>query len=158
MKDFPHHQSSFILDKPHFAECYEASITIDYSVRAFAKAIFFVLFGMVLVLLTEINAYMSWFIFSLGIIEALSVYYQKPWWVTRQMLSKASKSEVTLVIDQEGIHFSSFYNAQDILWDDIDTATPTSLGWVIHHKKGKHYLSNQNLSADVQQFLNEHYV
>ena len=158
MSNVPHHQSQFTLDKAHFIECYEASVVIDYSVRAFAKAIFLALFGIVLVLFTDINAYMSWFIFSLGIIEALSVYYQKPWWVMRQMLSKAAQSEVSLKIDAEGIHFSSFYNTQDILWDDIETVTSTTLGRVIHHKNGKHYLSDQNLSMDVQQFLNERYV
>lgn len=158
MNSIPSHKCQFILDKAHFTECYEASVDADYSVRAYFKALFFAVFGMLLVLFTPINPYMSWFIFTLGIVEALSVYYQKPWWVMRQLFSKAAQSEVSLNIDEDGIHMSSFYHSQDILWDDIEGMTLNSLGWVIHHKQGKHYLSHVHLSSEVQQFLKERYA
>lgn len=158
MTKIPTHECRFILNKANFEECYEASVDTDYSLSAYAKAIFFIIFGVLLVLFTEINAYMSWFIFSVGIIEALSVYYQKPWWVMRQLLSKTAQSEVLLTVDESGIHMSSFYHTQDILWNEIESMTSHSLGWVVHHKQGKHFLSNVHLSSDLQLFLKAQYT
>ena len=147
------YSTTFTLDKTYFAECYQESVTINHSWQSYAKAIFFTLFGAFLVLLTEINAYVAWFLFALGIVEALSVYYQKPWWVARQMLSKASKSEVTLTINEQGIKSHSFYIDETILWSDISAVEKTTQGWVVQHAKGKNYLSSAFLSDKVTAFF-----
>ena len=84
-------------------------------------------------------------LFAIGIVEALGVYYRKPWWVARQMLGKASKSEVTLTIDGKltqsgGIKLmmykpdqilaalSSFMTLED--GDIVMTGTPKGVGEV----------------------------
>jgi len=155
MSDNFSYSVKFTLDKPYYTECFEQSVVVDNSYRAYAKAIFFTVFGGALVLFTEINPYAAWFVFALGIVEALSVYYQKPWWVLRQMLSKAAKSEVQLTIDDKGIFSHSFYIDDAIAWHDIKQLSQTDLGWLIQHTKGKNYLSQRFLTEQVNEFLHE---
>lgn len=145
--------TTFTLDKAYYSECFEQSVTIEHSLKTYAKAIFFIVFGGALVLFTDINAYAAWFIFVLGVLEIASVYYQKPWWVTRQMLSKASNSKVKLTIDDSGINTDSFYLKTRLNWQDISALTCTDKGWLIQHNKGRSYISSQFLNADVQAFL-----
>lgn len=145
----------YTLDKPYFIECYEQSVTVDNSWRAYAKAIFFCLFGGLLVAFTEINQYAAWFIFTLGILEALSVYYQKPWWVTRQMLSRASKSEVTLTVDEKGIASQSYYHQLMLTWPEIKLMA-TDKGWLLHHKQGKNYIAKHGMNDELITYLNSH--
>lgn len=149
--------SKFILDKAHFNECYRESTTLELSVKAFLKAGVLTLFGLIILLFTPVNAYAAWFVIALGILEALSLYYHQPWWVLRQMLSKASNSEVTLTIDEQGVLSESFYHNGRILWQDITSIQETSSGFVLHFNvgknKGKSYLSKANLSNDAQCFI-----
>lgn len=149
--------STFILDKAHFNECYCESATLELSVKAFFKSGVLMLFGLILLLFTPVNAYAAWFIVALGILEALSLYYNQPWWVLRQMLSKASNSEVTLTIDEQGVLSESFYHNGRILWQDITAIKETSLGFVLHFNVGKNtgksYLSKSYLSSDAQSYI-----
>jgi len=145
--------SQFILDKAHFNECYSQSVNSDYSIKAYFKAIVLTLFGMVLVLFTEINAYAAWFVFALGILEALSVYYQKPWWVLRQMLGKSAKGQVTLTINDTGISTESYYVSHHVLWENITELKATEKGWLITHLSGRNYISNICISTEAQQYL-----
>jgi hypothetical protein len=145
--------SQFILDKAHFNECYDQSVVDDYSIRAYLKAIVLTLFGMALVLFTDINDYAAWFVFATGVLEALSVYYQKPWWIMRQMLGKSAKGQVTLTIDEEGVFTKSHYIDHVILWDTTTTLKATQKGWLISHSSGRNYISNACISADAQYFL-----
>ncbi len=146
------YSTTFILDRPYYTECFEESVVIEPLPRRYAKAYFF---GIVGVLFTHINEYASWFIFALGIIEALSIYYRKPWWVMRQMLSRAAKSEVTLTINETGISSQSFYLQSEILWQQISSIKATKKGWLLIHNKGTNYLSNQFLSTEALNFLTE---
>ncbi|MFT5755893.1 MAG: hypothetical protein ACI9LM_000605 [Alteromonadaceae bacterium] len=145
--------SEFTLDKVHFNECYSQSVDDDYSIRAYFKAIVLTLFGMALVLFTEINGYAAWFVFAMGILEALSVYYQKPWWIMRQMLGKSAKGKVTLTIDDKGIFTKSHYIDHSILWETTTTLTATEKGWLITHSSGRNYISNACISVEAQHFL-----
>lgn len=151
--------SKFILDKAHFNECYVESATLDLSPKAFFKSGVLMAFGLTILLLTPVNAYAAWFIIALGILEALSLYYNQPWWVLRQMLSKASNSEVTLTIDEQGVLSESFYHSGRILWQDVTSVQETNLGFVIHFNVGKNtgksYLSKANLSNEAQSFMQE---
>ncbi len=142
-----------MLDKDYFNECFEQSVTIDYSWRAYAKAIFFALFGTSLLLITEVNPYAAWFVVGLGVVEALSVRYQKPWWVMRQMLGKTANSEVTLTLDEQQIRSQSFYNDSHIPWQNVNSLTQTAQGWLIVHNQGKHYISARFLSPQANDFL-----
>ncbi|WP_206485081.1 YcxB family protein [Thalassotalea sp. G2M2-11] len=150
------YQQRYVLDKQYFNECFEQSVEPISVGRAYAKSIFFIFFGALLVLITEVNPYAAWFVFALGILEALSVYYKKPWWVARQLLSKAANNEVTLTIDEQGIKSHSFYQQTMISWSDISRLMQTELGWIIEHAGGKTYLSNRVLSSDAIAYISEH--
>jgi hypothetical protein len=140
----------FILDKAHFNECYSQSVNNDQSFRAYFKAIVLSIFGMALVLFSDVNGYAAWFVFALGILEAVSIYYKQPWWVMRQLLSKAAKGEVTLTIDTKGITTESFYVKSMVLWENIKEYKKTPLGWVITHDLGNNYISDSCLSEESQ--------
>jgi hypothetical protein len=149
------YSTTFKLDKGYFTECFEQSVNVEHTWQTYFKAIFFSVFGGLLVIFTPINPYVAWFLFGIGIVEALSVYYQKPWWITRQMLGKASNSEVTLTIDEMGINSHSFYIDDTFLWQDIVTIASTDKGWIFQHSKGKNYISSSFLNDDVQEFLQQ---
>lgn len=143
----------FVLDKPHFNECFSNSVDIDKSWNAYKKSIFFCVIGVVLLFFIQVNGYVAYFMVVLGIVEALSVYYQQPWWVTRQMLSRSSNSKVTLTIDEQGIHTESFYQNSVIAWQDISEIKPTKDGLILLHNKGKSYISGSCLSEEAKSFL-----
>ena len=149
--------SKFILDKAHFQECYSQSSTVDRSSKAYLKASILTAFGLFILFFTPVNAYAAWFVIALGILEALSVYYNQAWWVLRQMLSKSSGSEVKLTIDEQGVLSESFYHTGRILWQDITEVTTTPLGIVLHFTVGKNksksYLSKSCLSINAQDYL-----
>lgn len=151
--------SKFTLDKAHFNECYSQSNTVDRSVNAYFKAGILMVFGLIILLFTPVNAYAAWFVIALGILEALALYYSQPWWVIRQMLSKASGSEVTLTIDEQGVLSESFYHNGRILWADVNGITETNLGFVLHFNVGKStsksYLSKSCLSNAAQEYILE---
>jgi len=158
MKTTFSYSTTFVLDRNYYTECFEQSVIMEHALRRYAKAIFFSFFGALLVLFTEVNEYAAWFVFALGILEALSVRYQKPWWVTRQMFSRASKSEVKLAIDDTGISTDSFYQKSSYAWSDFSTITSTDKGWLLVHAQGKNYISNQFLSNEAKSFIREQSV
>lgn len=147
----------FTLDKAHFNECYSQSSTVDRSANAYFKAGILTAFGLIILLFTPVNGYAAWFVIALGILEALSIYYNQPWWVLRQMLSRASGSEVTLTIDELGVLSESFYHNGRILWTDVNEITETELGFVLHFTVGKStsksYLSKASLSSSAQEYI-----
>ena len=145
--------TAFTLDKKHFSECYQESVVPDFSVRAYSKAILLSVMGLGLSMFTEINQYAAWFLIGLGAVEALSVYYQKPWWLARQMLSRASNSEVTLTVDESGIKTKSFYVEAEIKWPDIKEIKRTQSGLLVIHQGGKNYISNSCLSDQAIEFI-----
>jgi hypothetical protein len=147
--------TTFVLDRGYYTECFEQSVVHQQSFRRYSKAIFFVVFGGGLVLFTEANPYAAWFVFALGVLEALALRYQKAWWVTRQMFSREAKSKVELVIDDTQIRTTSFYHKTAINWDDMSSMIATDKGWLLIHCKGKNYVSNQFLSDQAKQYLSE---
>ncbi len=149
------YSTTYPLDKAHFQECFSESVTVLTPFHAYKKSIVLIIAGMLLVLFTQMNPYAAWFVFSLGILEAVSTYYQKPWWVMRQMLSKAAKGDVKLTIDDQGIVSKSFYVTLTLLWSEVLLIEATNLGWLIKHAQGRSYISNQTLSVDAIEFLTE---
>jgi hypothetical protein len=149
------YSTTYELDKAHFQECFSESVVIVTPINAYKKSTVLTIAGMLLVLFTQMNPYAAWFVFALGILEAVSTYYRKPWWVMRQMLSKAAKGNVDLTIDEQGIVSKSFYASLTLLWSDVLFIEKTQLGWLIKHAKGRSYISNKNLSAAAIVFLTE---
>jgi hypothetical protein len=157
--------ASFTLDKAHYSECYTQSSTLSHDKKTYFKANVLTVFGLIILLATPVNPYAAWFVIALGLIETISVYYHKPWWVMRQMLSKASNSEVKLTIDEQGILTESFHINNRILWTDVTRVTETELGFLIYFSLGKtamgkdiaskSYISKSCLSDDANTFINQ---
>lgn len=144
---------TFTLDKDHFNECYSQSVVNDQSIKAYFKAIVLSLFGILLVLFSDVNPYAAWFVFALGILEAVSIYYRQPWWVMRQLLGKSAKGDVTLIVDDKGIATNSFYIKNMVLWQNILAFKKTDLGWVISHEFGNNYISDSCLSDEAAEIF-----
>ena len=157
--------ASFTLDKAHYSECYTQSSTLSHDKKTYFKANVLTVFGLIILLATPVNPYAAWFVIALGLLETISVYYHKPWWVIRQMLSKASHSEVKLTIDEQGILTESFHINNRILWADVTRVTETDLGFVIYFCLGKtamgkdiaskSYISKSCLSDDATAFIGQ---
>jgi len=147
------YQTTFILDKSHFSECYDESVQVQAFATLYRKGALLIAVGAGLVLFSELNPYAAWFIFSLGVLEIISNRYKKPWWVTRQMLSKVAKAEVSLEINAEGLHISSFYHDNKMHFNDIELLTPTENGWLITHKSVRHYISNRCLNEPAKELF-----
>jgi len=144
--------SHYILDKTYFSECFDESVTIDHSFKAYYKAIGFFLVGTAL-LFTGTNAYASLFLVGLGALEMLSIKYKKTWWLWRQMMSKAANNDVELTIDEQGISSNSFYVDSTVLWNEISELTITSKGFLIKHSNGVSYISKRSLDTAAIEFI-----
>lgn len=157
--------TSFTLDKAHYSECYTQSSTLSHDKKTYFKANVLTVFGLIILLATPVNPYAAWFVIALGLLETVSVYYHKPWWVIRQMLSKASHSEVKLTIDEQGILTESFHINNRILWTDVTLVTETELGFLIYFSLGKtamgkdiaskSYISKSCLSDEATAFIGQ---
>ncbi len=147
------YSTTYILDKPHFAECYSQSVSNEPKPSLYYKAAFLTLVGLAILIFSEANRYVAWFILALGVLDAVSVYYQKPWWVMRQMLSRAAGSEVTITVDEQGISNHSYYVKQSLTWQNIQKIEATKCGLLIFHPQGKNYLSKSILSEDAYQYI-----
>jgi hypothetical protein len=147
------YQTTFILDKSHFSECYDESVKAQTFTKLYLKGVFLLLIGAGLVMFSELNPYAAWFIFSLGVLEIVSNRYKKAWWVARQMLSKVAKAEVSLQINEDSVHIWSFYNDNNMKFSDIERLTPTENGWLISHNSIRHYISNRCLNEPAKAFL-----
>mgnify|MGYP006135872687 CR=1 FL=1 len=155
--------TKFTLDKAHYIECYTQSSTLIHNRKTYFKASVLAFFGLFILLFTPVNAYAAWFVIGLGVLETVGVYYHQPWWVLRQMFSKASNSEVTLMLDELGVLTESFYVNSRILWSDITELKETELGFILFFTLGngvtgkalhsKSYISKSCLSSEAQQFL-----
>ncbi len=157
--------ASFILDKAHYSECYTQSSTLAHDKKTYFKANVLTVFGLIVLFATPVNPYAAWFVIALGLLETVSVYYHKPWWVIRQMLSKASHSKVKLTIDEQGILTESFHINNRILWADVTLVTETELGFLIYFSLGKtamgkdiaskSYISKSCLSNEATTFIGQ---
>ena len=144
--------TSYILDKTHFSECYDESVTPDTSIRAYYKAIGLSLAGAILIF-SPIDKYLAWFILCLGAVEALNVYYNKAWWLMRQRLSKASGNTVNLIINDDGVFVNSNFVNTKNLWSDIKEIKQTEKGFLLKLEKSTSYISKRCLSEEAVSFI-----
>ncbi|PCC13677.1 YcxB family protein [Pseudoalteromonas sp. JB197] len=149
------HTTTYTLDKPYFYECFDESVA--HSKRAQPK--YFLLALLVALGLFGIygldDHYLGSFLIMVAVLECIAFYYRRPWWVTRQMLSKASGSEVTLTFDEEGIKSSNFYKNTQLLWSDINEVITTERGILLKNKKGMQYISKHILTAETLNFIHK---
>ncbi len=153
------YQTTFTLNKPHYTECFEQSQSLEpKSNRRFIKIGVLVLFGLFFyaVQIEAISGHLGAFFFVLAFVELLSQIYAKSWWVTRQMLSKASGNEVELVLADTGITIKSQYVNQQIKWLDINSTVSTEKGLILKLNNGSNsYLSKSCFTEQAWQFLLE---
>lgn len=150
-----HYSTTYVLDKSHFSETFDESYVQGNEKSAYLKSLFFIVPGVLLLLFSDLSPYAAWFLIALGIIEALSVKFRKPWWLARQMISKAANDTLTLVIDDQGVASHSINVNSKLLWKDINRVEKTRLGWLLYQGTGKTYLSNRCLNDETRQFLTE---
>ncbi|WP_448212876.1 YcxB family protein [Colwellia sp. MEBiC06753] len=146
---------TFTLNKPYLTECFEQTVAAKSFFQSYQKAFAFILLGSILWFFTELNGYISSFIVALGFVEAVSVRFQKPWWVTRQLLGRSGNNDVTLHMDENGINIESPYVKQQFLWSDITDITCTEKGFVIKVQQQGHYVSASILSDLAIDFLRQ---
>lgn len=146
------HTSSYTLNREYFGECFDESANTATSLKTYRQAIILIVTAGVFFAM-EVEAYVAWFLLCLGGVELLSIRYKRGWWITRQMLSRASGSRVNLRINDQGIFTESAYHQQGILWDNITAITSTEKGFVITHNSGTNYLSKSSLDEDALNFL-----
>lgn len=146
---------TYTLDKPYYYECFDESL--PYSSQAKPKYPLLVLLislGLLAFYMLE-NHYLGSFMFTLAIVECLSFYYKRPWWVTRQMLSRASGSEVTVSFDDEGVKAENPYKSYQLSWQQINEIIETERGYILKADKGMQYLSKQALNEAMTTALNK---
>ena len=147
------YQTTFILDKEYLGECFDESVTPLPASKAYAKAAILAVFGLLLLSFVGEQHFVGFFVVGLAVVEALSVFYKKTWWLWRQMIGRAYKSEITLSVDDEGITSKSLHSDTRILWEDISEIAQTSQGLLVRHKAGNSYLSRQHLSDEAMAFI-----
>lgn len=148
------YSTTYRLDKSHFSETFDESVPADEVKTVYVKPFILALLGMAVLFLTEISGFAAWFIIALAALEFLSIRFRKPWWLARQMISKAANTELTLSIDESGVSSRSLHVESKILWDDVSKIEKTTQGWLLYHAAGKSYLSNRCLSEDAKAFIN----
>lgn len=145
--------TTYILDKSHFSETFDASVTEAPSKEQYAKSVALIVVGLVLMYGTDISGYFCWFLIAIGAVDGVGVYYRKPWWLARQMLSKAANNELTLTIDEQGVSSKSLHVDSQLLWSDISRIEKTPQGWLLHVGQGKSYLSDRCLSDEARAYV-----
>lgn len=148
-----YYSTTYTLDKSHFSETYDESITAKRSFFAYIKSLGLILLGFAIVYYTDINPYVAWFIVVLGAVDALNIYFRKSWWLIRQMISAAANTELTLSIDDEGVSSKSIAVENKITWQELTKIEQTKQGWLLYHGAGKNYLSGRCLSKAANAFL-----
>jgi len=147
--------TTYKLDKPYFYECFDQSL--PYSKRAQPK--YFLLALLVVLGLFGIYGlgehYLGTFLLMLALLECIAFYYRRPWWVTRQMLSRASGSEVTLTFDEDGIKSTNHYKNYQLAWHDINEVITTDCGLLLKSKSGMQYISKAILDEETIDFIHK---
>lgn len=149
------YHTEFILNKDHFNECFDNSVNPQKNITSYFKALVFFIIC-IAIFFSNINLYFSYFFLGLSIIEALSVYYRKKWWVMRQMLGKSANHTIKLQLDDEGITIISDVVNEQLLWENISDIDITDQGLLITHQNKRQYISQRCLSIEALTFITSH--
>ena len=148
-------ETTFGLDKAFYQECYDQSANKLTGFKAYNKAVFLAALGFATSAFGQLG-HLSMFIIVLSIVEAMSIYWQQPWWVWRQLISKESNSQVTLNIDEQGIKTQTPYHQLELNWSIIHKVELTEKGCIFHYDKGRYYLSFSQLSESAIEYVKSH--
>lgn len=147
------YQTSFVLDKSHFSECFDESITEVSLVKKYSKSAILAIVGIILLFVVGTNHYAAFFVVGLSAVEALSVFYKKTWWLWRQMLSKAYNHTVELMINDKGLTIKSFHVNSELLFENITQCDESDAGLLLTHLNTVNYVSKSCLSDEAIEFL-----
>lgn len=143
----------FTLDKSYYQECFDESERFGKANKPkYILVVFLTLLGLVSIYGLE-NSYLGNFLVILAVIECVSYYYRRPWWVARQMISRASGSNVTVEIDNEKIKAANPHKSFVFNWQDITKVIKTDRGLLIYSLRGALYLSSSALDDDTVEFI-----
>ncbi|MGF1746449.1 YcxB family protein [Vibrio minamisatsumaniensis] len=157
-KDFDF-TTEYTLDKPFFAECYDQTSLPAPFPKPYLKGLFFLVFGVVLLKLELLpSGYVGWFFIVLSVIEALSVYFKRSWWLWRQTTSTSFGSKVGFQVDSSGVSYKNGNNSRNITWNEIDQLQQTDLGLIFHMGKQRQYVSQSCLSDAAIAFIVEQHT
>ncbi|WP_404340850.1 YcxB family protein [Pseudoalteromonas mariniglutinosa] len=147
--------TSYTLDKAYFYECFDESLPYSKQVNPkYGLLALLICLGLVAFYILQ-RHYLGTFMFMLALVECIAFYYKRPWWVTRQMLSRAAGSEVTITFDESGIHAQNPYKSYQLTWQDINQVINTPRGFLLSSKKGMQYVSKHVLDDEIITFLNK---
>ncbi|MBV7314453.1 YcxB family protein [Shewanella sp. NIFS-20-20] len=149
-----HFESSFTLDRHYYLACYDETAQPLIGIKPYAKAALLCIAGLGLAA-ANVPAYLSYFIIGLGVIEGLSVRFNRSWWLWRQLLSKAANNTVSVTVNERGIRTHSQFVNQQWTWQQIVAIEEKPLGFVLQLDKGRQYLLKQPLSTDCQAFIRQ---
>lgn len=127
----------------------------DKSIKAYAKSIGLAFSGFAILHFTTLSPYVAWFLVVIGAVDGLNIYFRKPWWLARQMISQAANTMLTLTIDENGVSSKSFSVDSKISWAEIEQIKATKKGWLLFYAGGRSYLSNRCLSEEAKAFIAE---
>jgi len=114
-----------------------------------AIAVLILLFG-------EQQDILAYFLIALALLELMSFHYRRAWWLSRQVWSRNSGNTIKLIIDDMGITTQSLYNNSQLLWSNVAEVAETEKGLILVLKNGgHHYLSKQNVTTDVSDFIKQ---
>ena len=145
----------FKLTKDVLAECFDESLPFSpHQKPKYAFAGSFIGIGMGLIMFTDIGGVAPYIMVGLGILEFISFYYRRPWWLTRQMWSRASDSMVTITMNDDGIHSKNPYTESLLEWDQIERFIYTNKGFIFVNYKGQQtYLSKEFMPQETEQYI-----
>lgn len=147
--------TTYTLDKPYYYECFDESL--PYSSQAKPKyplLILLITLGLLAFYQLE-NHYLGSFMIMLAVVECLSFYYKRPWWIARQMMSRASGSEVTIVFDDDGVKAENPHKSYQLSWQQISEIIETERGYILKAQRGMQYISKQALNDEMTAELNK---
>lgn len=143
----------FVLDKPYFQECFDESIKLsDHNKPKYFLLVLLIALGLFSIYWLA-EHYLGNFLILLAVVECLAFYYRRPWWIARQMLSRASGSTVELHIDETHIEAKNPYKHYQLTWQEIDSIIETEKGLILKSNKRMQYLSNRSISDDTRIFI-----
>lgn len=152
-----HFETDFILDREHYAECFEQSMKLKgpqkprtfFMLGLVAAGLFFLFFS-------NVQPLLPWFFFAIAILEFFSFKYRRAWWLSRQMMSKNAGNKITLIFDEQGIENRSVYINQKFSWQSIQSYQELEAGYMLNLEQGKQqYLSKSCLDEQITSFLTE---
>lgn len=147
-----HYQADFVLDRSHYEECFDESVPPKSGLKPYAKTLAFLFVGFALIPM-PLPYGIGYLFVALGLVEGLSVRFQRTWWLWRQLLSKAANNSATFEMDDEGIKIHSNFVNHQFTWQQIDAIEATSKGYLLKMGKGRTYISGRVLDDAAKAFM-----